>query len=77
MWRWTDMEAWFAAYEHREIDIDHPAVFGAINEALEARRNLHVKPNLELAARMEALADRRYVRLCCFRSRCGATRPAS
>lgn len=55
LWRWADVEAWFAAYEHREIDIERPAVIGAINGALEARRNLHVQPNPELAARLEAL----------------------
>jgi predicted DNA-binding transcriptional regulator AlpA len=55
LWRWADVEAWFAAYEHREIDTEGPAVIGAINGALEARRNLHVRPNAELAARLEAL----------------------
>jgi len=55
LWRWADVEAWFAAYEHRDIDTEHPAVIGAINGALEARRNLHVQPNPELAARLEAL----------------------
>jgi hypothetical protein len=55
LWRWADVEAWFAAYEHREIDTERPAVIGAINGALEARRNLHVQPNPELAARLEAL----------------------
>ncbi|MGH9103381.1 MAG: helix-turn-helix transcriptional regulator [Acidimicrobiales bacterium] len=55
IWRWADVEAWFAAYEHREIDTERPAVIGAINGALEARRNLHVQPNPELAARLQAL----------------------
>lgn len=55
LWRWADVEAWFAVYEHREIDTERPAVIGAINGALEARRNLHVRPNPELAARLEAL----------------------
>jgi hypothetical protein len=55
LWRWADAEAWFAAYEHREIDTERSAVIGAINGALEARRNLHAQPNPELAARLEAL----------------------
>jgi hypothetical protein len=55
LWRWTDVEAWFAAYEHREIDTERPAVIGAINGALEARHHLHARPNAELAARLEAL----------------------
>jgi predicted DNA-binding transcriptional regulator AlpA len=55
LWRWADVEAWFAAYEHREIDAERPAVVGAVNGALEARRNLHAQPNAELAARLEAL----------------------
>lgn len=55
LWRWADVEAWFAAYEHREIDTERPAVIGAINGALEARRNLHLQPNPGLATRLEAL----------------------
>ncbi len=55
LWRWADVEAWFAAYEHREVDTERPAVIGAVNGALEARRNLHVRPNPELTARLEAL----------------------
>lgn len=55
LWRWADVEAWFAAYEHHDIDTERPAVIGAVNGALEARRNLHAQPNPELAARLEAL----------------------
>jgi predicted DNA-binding transcriptional regulator AlpA len=55
LWRWAEVEAWFAAYEHREIDTERPAVTGAINGALEARRNLHAHPDPTLAAKLEAL----------------------
>lgn len=55
LWRWAEVEAWFAAYEHREMDDERPAVIGAINGALETRRNLHAQPNPDLAARLEAL----------------------
>ncbi|MHB1928777.1 MAG: helix-turn-helix transcriptional regulator [Acidimicrobiales bacterium] len=55
LWRWAEVEAWFAAYENREIDTERSAVIGAINGALEARRNLHARPNPDLAAKLEAL----------------------
>lgn len=55
LWRWPEVEAWFAAYEHRQIDTERPAVIGAINGALEARRNLHAQPDPDLAAKLEAL----------------------
>lgn len=55
LWRWAEVDAWFAAYEHRQTDTERPAVTGAINGALEARRNLHARPNPDLAAKLEAL----------------------
>ena len=55
LWRWAEVEAWFAAYEHRELDLERPSVIGAVNGALEARRNLHAPPDPRLAARLEAL----------------------
>jgi len=55
LWRWDEVEAWFAAYEQRDVDTERPAVIGAVNGALEARRNLHVHPDPHLAARLEAL----------------------
>ncbi len=55
LWRWAEVEAWFAAYEDREADTERPAVIGAINGALEARRNLHARPDPDLAAKLEAL----------------------
>jgi len=57
LWRWVEVEAWFAAYEHREIDVERPAVVGAINGALEARRNLHAKPDRDLTTELEALIN--------------------
>ncbi|MHB8244737.1 MAG: helix-turn-helix transcriptional regulator [Acidimicrobiales bacterium] len=55
LWRWAEVEAWFAAYEHRDIDPERPAVIAAINGALEARRSLHAQPNPTLAAELGAL----------------------
>jgi predicted DNA-binding transcriptional regulator AlpA len=55
LWRWAEVEVWFAAYEQREIDTERPAVIGAINATLEARRNLHAQGDPELAAKLEAL----------------------
>lgn len=55
LWRWAEVEAWFAAYENRAIDVERPATIGAINAALETRRNLHAHPNPALTAKLEAL----------------------
>jgi len=40
LWRWSDVDAWFAAYEGRPSDSERSAVFGALNGALEARHGL-------------------------------------
>jgi predicted DNA-binding transcriptional regulator AlpA len=40
LWRWSEVETWFAAYEGRQPDTEHTAVIGAINGALQARHNL-------------------------------------
>lgn len=40
LWRWSDVEAWFAAYDSREPDTERSSVIGAINGALEARRSI-------------------------------------
>ena len=37
LWRWSDVERWFAGYEGREPAVDHSAVIEAINGALQAR----------------------------------------
>ena len=39
LWRWSEVEAWFEAYEGRPADAERSAVLGAINGALEARRS--------------------------------------
>ena len=40
LWRWADLEAWFAAYQDRPADPERSAVLGAINGALQARHSL-------------------------------------
>jgi len=40
LWRWSEVEAWFAAYEGRPADAERSAVLGALNGALEARHGL-------------------------------------
>lgn len=55
LWRWLEVEEWFARYEGREPDMERPAVIGAINAALEARRNLQRRPDPTLAGELEAL----------------------
>jgi hypothetical protein len=41
LWRWLDVEVWFAVYEGRPADTEHSAVLEAINGALAARHGLH------------------------------------
>jgi predicted DNA-binding transcriptional regulator AlpA len=40
LWRWSEVEAWFARYEEREPDIQRSVVIGALNGALQARHGL-------------------------------------
>ena len=40
LWRWSEVETWFAAYEGRQPDTEHTAILGAINGALQARHSL-------------------------------------
>ncbi|GAC1600026.1 MAG: DNA-binding protein [Acidimicrobiales bacterium] len=40
LWRWSEVDAWFAAYEGREAETERSAVIGAINGALQARHSL-------------------------------------
>ncbi|MGH9032225.1 MAG: helix-turn-helix transcriptional regulator [Acidimicrobiia bacterium] len=40
LWRWSEVETWFAAYEGREPDTQRSLVLGAINGALQARHSL-------------------------------------
>lgn len=40
LWRWPEVETWFAAYEGRQPDTERSVVLGAINGALQARHGL-------------------------------------
>ena len=40
LWRWSEVECWFANYEGRQTDTERSAVIGAINGALQARHSL-------------------------------------
>jgi predicted DNA-binding transcriptional regulator AlpA len=40
LWRWSEVEAWFARYEGRPANTERSAAIGAINGALEARHGL-------------------------------------
>lgn len=40
LWRWSEVDAWFADYQHRPVDHERSAVLGAINGALQARHSL-------------------------------------
>lgn len=42
LWRWSEVETWFAAYEGRQPDTERSHVLGAINGALQARHSLRV-----------------------------------
>ncbi|MEO5680037.1 MAG: hypothetical protein ABIS47_10250 [Acidimicrobiales bacterium] len=40
LWRWSQVDAWFAVYEGREPATERLLVLGAINGALQARHSL-------------------------------------
>jgi predicted DNA-binding transcriptional regulator AlpA len=40
LWRWSEVEAWFAVYEGRPVDRERSAVLGALNGALQVRHGL-------------------------------------
>lgn len=40
LWRWSEVETWFAGYEGREPATERSLVLGAINGALQARQGL-------------------------------------
>lgn len=44
LWRWSDVQAWFAEYEGWEIDPERSVTFGAINGALQARHSVRAAP---------------------------------
>lgn len=41
LWRWSEVESWFARYEGRPADVERSLVLGAINGALQARQGVH------------------------------------
>jgi predicted DNA-binding transcriptional regulator AlpA len=41
LWRWSEVEQWFAEYDGRVPDTERSYVIGAINGALQARRSVH------------------------------------
>lgn len=56
LWRWSEVADWFERYERRPVaDPARSAVIGAINGALEARRNLRVRPDRGLTKAVKAL----------------------
>jgi predicted DNA-binding transcriptional regulator AlpA len=44
LWRWSEVERWFAAYEGRQPRADRSALIAAINGALQARQGLRAAP---------------------------------
>ncbi|HEX3427147.1 MAG TPA: hypothetical protein VHT30_13510 [Acidimicrobiales bacterium] len=40
LWRWSEVESWFARYDGREVDSERSAVIAAVNGVLEARHSL-------------------------------------
>lgn len=44
LWQWSEVEAWFEAYEGRRADAERAAVIGAVNGALQARHALRAAP---------------------------------
>jgi len=44
LWHWSEVEAWFSAYEGREPDTDRSVALSAINGALQARHSVRAAP---------------------------------
>lgn len=44
LWRWSEVETWFATYEGRQPDTERSIVIGAINGTLQARHGLRSAP---------------------------------
>jgi len=44
LWRWSDVQAWFAAYEGREPDAERSVTLSAINGTLQARHSVRAAP---------------------------------
>ncbi len=44
LWRWSEVEVWFSAYDGREVDPERSVALSAINGALQARHSLRAAP---------------------------------
>lgn len=56
LWRWSEVADWFERYEGQPVaDPERSAVIGAINGALEARRNLRARPDRGLTKAVKTL----------------------
>jgi len=56
LWRWSEVADWFERYEGQAVaDPERSAIIGAINGALEARRNLRARPDRGLIRAVKAL----------------------
>jgi predicted DNA-binding transcriptional regulator AlpA len=44
LWRWSEVEAWFAVHDGRHPDTERSNVLRAVNGALEARQSLRAAP---------------------------------
>lgn len=44
LWRWSDVEAWFASYEGRDPETERALVVSGLNGALQARHSLRGDP---------------------------------
>jgi len=56
LWRWSEVADWFERYEGQAVaDPERSAVIGAINGALEARRNLRARPDRGLTRAVKTL----------------------
>lgn len=45
LWRWSEVEAWFSAYEGRQSDTERSVALSAINGALQARHSVRAAPD--------------------------------
>lgn len=55
LWRWSDVEAWFADYEGHQPDTERSNIIRAINGALETRESLRVSKDKTLRRAVQQL----------------------
>lgn len=55
LWRWSEVEDWFAHYTDHQPDRERTAVIGAVNGALEARRNVRASADPDLVRSVQQL----------------------